>query len=204
MKKTLFTIITLIAVSLLASCMFPHGESSSGTGTHGESGDGNSGSGSENIVEYGINDEVRACFNLVNEFRTGDEAFYLNKDNTTTTSLVGQLEELTLDEGLCRAAQIRAKEIVSNFSHTRPDGTSCSTVFAECSLSFGAKGENIAAGTASSTGRAAFTQWKEDNEDFDGQGHRRNMLGNFTHIGIAYVYAPSSRYKYYWAMVLGR
>jgi len=147
-------------------------------------------------------DEVRSCFNLVNEFRTGKEAYYLNEDNQTKTSLVGQLGTLSLDDDLCKAAQIRANEIVSKFSHTRPDGSSCFTVLTDCSISYSRCGENIAAGTRSSTGEVAFTQWKEDDEKYSDQGHRRNMLGDFTKIGIAYTYDENSRYKYYWAMVL--
>ena len=150
-----------------------------------------------------VDDEVTACFNLVNEFRTGNEAFYLNKDNTTTTNLVGELGKLTLDEELCKAAAIRAEEIVKSFSHTRPDGKgSCFTVLEECGISYTSPGENIAAGTNASTGESAFKMWKEDGEPYSGQGHRRNMLGNFTKIGIAYTYAPDSKYKYYWVMIL--
>jgi len=145
--------------------------------------------------------EVIECFNLTNEFRTGSEAYYLNKDNATTTSLVGKLSALTLDEELCRAAQIRANEIVKSFSHTRPNGKSCFTVLSDLSISYSAAGENIAAG--SSTGSGTFTQWKEDGKNYAGQGHRRNMLGqNFTKIGIAYAYAEGSRY--YWAMILAK
>ena len=64
-----------------------------------------------------------------------------------------------------------------------------------------AKAENIAAG--SSTGKDKFIQWKEDNEDYSSQGHRRNMLGkDYSRIEIAYSYSPNSEYKYYWVMVL--
>ena len=155
----------------------------------------------DSYIEANIDEKVKECFSLVNEFRTGSEAFYWNQDNTTKTSLVGQLGNLTLDSDLCKAAQIRANEIVSNFSHTRPDGTSCYTVFTELSISASAKGENIAAGNQS--GEKTFLQWKEDDKDYSGQGHRRNMLGkNFTKVGIAYAYDANSTYKYYWAMVL--
>jgi hypothetical protein len=67
-----------------------------------------------------VDDEVRSCFNLVNQFRTGNEAYYWNEDNTTKTNLVGKLGTLTLDEDLCKAAQIRANEIVTCWGHTRP------------------------------------------------------------------------------------
>lgn len=140
-------------------------------------------------VVANTDEKVLECFNLTNAFRTGSEAYYLNEDNSTTTSLVGKLSELTLDEDLCRAAQIRA------------NGEKCFTVLSDLSISYSAAGENIAAG--SSTGSGTFTQWKEDDENYSGQGHRRNMLGkDFTKIGIAYSYDASSTYKYYWAMIL--
>lgn len=166
------------------------------------SGGTSSSSSGGTVTDADVDSEVRACFNLVNDFRTGSEAYYWNTDNRTKTNLVGKLGTLTLDEGLCRAAQIRANEISTNFSHTRPNGSSCFTVFEECSLRYGTKGENIAAG--SRTGRDTFIQWKEENEMYDGQGHRRNMLGDFTKIGIAYAYNASGRYKHYWVMVLAR
>ena len=160
--------------------------------------------GKENTeVTANIDEEVKKVFNLTNSFRTGNEAFYLNKDNSSTTNLVGQLGTLTLDEDLCKAAQIRANEIVSKFSHTRPNGSGCFTVLNELSISYSAVGENIAAGNKS--GERTFLQWKEDNEKYSGQGHRRNMLGkNFTRIGIAYAYDANSTYKYYWAMILAK
>lgn len=160
-------------------------------------------SGSDSDISLNIDNEVRTVYSLTNEFRTGSEAFYINQDNTTTTSVVGQLGTLTLDENLCRAATVRAREIVSNFSHTRPNGSDCFSVLAELGISHSAAGENIAAGNSS--GQRTFLQWKEDNENYSGQGHRRNMLGrNFTRIGIAYVYDASSTYKYYWVMILAR
>lgn len=44
--------------------------------------------------------------------------------------------------------------------------------------------------------------WKEDGQNYSGQGHRRNMLGDYTKIGIAYTYDENSTYKYYWTMIL--
>ena len=146
-------------------------------------------------------DEVRKCFLLTNWFRASKEAFYLNSDNKTTTNLVGQLSALTLDEELCKAAQIRADEIVKSFSHTRPNGKDCFTVLDDLSISHGTAGENIAAGHQS--GEQTFLQWKEDDKDYAGQGHRRNILGtNYKRIGIAYTYAANSTYRYYWVMIL--
>ena len=152
-------------------------------------------------ITFEIDDEVRACFNLTNSFRAGNETWYWNQDNSTITTL-NNLCELTLDENLCRAAKIRSQEIVQSFSHTRPDGRSCFTVFDDLNITAFAKGENIAAGYKS--GSSTFNQWKEDNENYSGQGHRRNMLGDFTKIGLAYTYEANSTYRYYWVMILAK
>ena len=145
--------------------------------------------------------EIDTLFKLTNDFRTGSEANYVNKDDTTKTNLVSKLGELTLDKDLCEAAAIRAKEIVKSFSHTRPNGSGCFTVLDELGINAGAKAENIAAGNKS--GEKTFNQWKEDNKPYSGQGHRRNMLStSATKIGLAYAYDPNSTYKYYWVMIL--
>ena len=150
-----------------------------------------------------LNAEVYKVFLLTNKFRTGKEAFYLNKDNSTKTKLVGKLAELRLDKDLCKVANLRAKELVKKFSHTRPNGKDCFSALDQLSVSYAAAGENIACGV--STGEGTFEQWKEDDEDYAGQGHRRNMLGkDFTRIGIACVKSEKGEYKYYWCMVLAR
>lgn len=155
----------------------------------------------DGIISVSDGEEVQAVLAMTNSFRTGDEAFYINKDNETFTDLRGKLKALNLDKDLCAAAEIRAREIVRKFSHTRPNGNSCFTVLDDLSIKRSAKGENIAAGNMS--GEKTFLQWKEDKKDYDGQGHRRNMLGeNYKRIGIAYAYAPDSTYKYYWVMIL--
>ena len=60
-----------------------------------------------------------------------------------------------------------------------------------------AAGENIGAGYR--TLAEAFSGWR------DSPGHRRNMLiADATEMGIATAYAPGSRYKVYWALVLAR
>lgn len=103
---------------------------------------------------------------------------------------------LTLDEGLCDVAQLRAEEIVESFSHTRPNGTSCFTAIQEAGIRGGAMGENIAAGQGSPA--AVMNSW------MNSDGHRKNILsGNFSSIGIGYV-KSSSGYGHYWVqMFLG-
>ncbi len=168
---------TVLAVLSLSTCSSPHDETSP--------------------VD---DEEVMTCFNLTNAFRTGNEAWYWNKDNKSKTDLSGKLKKLSLDKKLCQAAKVRANEIVKTFSHTRPNGSSCFSVLKDFSITYSGAGENIAAGNQS--GSKTFNQWKEDSEKYAGQGHRRNMLGDFTKIGIACAYDKNSQYKYYWVMIL--
>ena len=99
---------------------------------------------------YGVT--IKEVFRLTNEFRASSEASYWNKDNTTKTNLVGMLGELTLDEDLCKAATVRANEIVKKFDHTRPNGKSCFSIVDVLGIRWQALGENIAAGSSTAQG----------------------------------------------------
>lgn len=84
---------------------------------------------------------------------------------------------LTLDSKLCDAADKRAVEITSYFSHTRPNGSDCFTIFDEFGISCWGGGENIAMG--SSDAQTIFNMW------MNSPGHRANILkSSFTTIGI--------------------
>ena len=90
------------------------------------------------------------------------------------------LSALKLDLKASQAAQVRAEEIGSHFSHTRPDGRSCYTALKEAGVSYRAAGENIAKGQK--TPEAVVTAW------MNSAGHRANILSeNFTAIGVGYV-----------------
>lgn len=81
------------------------------------------------------------------------------------------LEPLTVSAQLTSAACIRANEIVEMFSHTRPDGSSWSTV------SSAAMGENIAKGQSSAD--RVMSAWMTS------EGHRANILReSFGSIGV--------------------
>ncbi len=125
--------------------------------------------------------EARSMLAMINEFRTGEDAWYWNADNTTKTVCSG-LGELVYDYDLEAAAMQRAAEIAIFFSHTRPDGTSYVTAFPPDRISWG---ENVAAGQQ--TAQAAYMSWREDDDNYSGQGHRRNMLGDFNCIGIGHA-----------------
>lgn len=98
------------------------------------------------------------------------------------------LGALSTSEELNRAACVRAKEIVSTFSHTRPDGSSCFTVSA---LAFG---ENIAKGYT--TADRVMAAWMSS------QGHRENILReSFGSIGVC---AYSQGGVIYWVQLFGK
>lgn len=126
--------------------------------------------------------EAREMLALVNDFRTGENAWYLAQDNETRVTCEG-LNTLVYDYDLERIAMQRAAEIALSFSHTRPNGESCFSLFS--GNTYYAIGENIAAGYP--TAESVFIGWREDDEDYEWQGHRRNMLNSsFTAIGIGH------------------
>ena len=136
--------------------------------------------------------EARSMLEMINEFRTGDDAWYWNSTDTEKTYVT--LSELTYDYDLEEIAMQRAAEIAVLYSHTRTNGTSCFTIETEYGYYCVAVGENIAAGYTSAA--SVFAAWQEADEDYDGQGHRRNMLSSdYTRVGIACVEYQG---YYYW------
>ena len=101
---------------------------------------------------------------------------------------------LVLDGALCDAANMRAIEMdySGNFSHTRPDGRDCFTVFSFCKISFYTCGENIEAGYP--TPAAVVDGW------MNSTGHKANILNAaFTKMGLGYSTGGGGEYSHYWA-----
>ncbi|MHA9740303.1 CAP domain-containing protein [Robinsoniella peoriensis] len=89
------------------------------------------------------------------------------------------LAPLEIKVNLQAAAQERAKEIEKSFSHTRPNGSSFSTVLAENGVDYRGSGENIAWGQRSP--EEVMNGW------MNSEGHRANILNkNFKYIGVGY------------------
>ena len=127
--------------------------------------------------------ESRATLALINSFRQGDNAWHWNEDNATKTVKTG-LCAMTYDYNLELIAMQRAAEIAVFYSHERPDGTPFYTVKVSSTTS---SAENIAICTGNMSAEEAFVLWREDNENFAGQGHRRNMLEDcLTCVGVAH------------------
>lgn len=114
------------------------------------------------------------------------------EDNTTSGSYIQQVIDLVNNErakaGLsplkeslsaAQAADVRAREIATSFSHTRPDGTSFSTALSQNGAAYRGAGENIAYGQR--TPQEVMEGW------MNSQGHRANILNaNYTTIGVGY------------------
>lgn len=89
------------------------------------------------------------------------------------------LSELSYDETLFQAADMRAKELNAQFSHTRPDGTNCFTILKEYQISYSSCGENIASGY--SIPESVVDGW------MNSEGHRANIMNpSFTKLGVGY------------------
>ena len=126
---------------------------------------------------------ARAMLEQVNDLRTGSNAWYWNATNSEKISVPG-LGELTYDYALEQVAMRRAAELAIQYSHTRPNGMDPFSLYYQ---GVGSYGENIAYGQNSV--EQIFTAWEEADADYNGQGHRRNMLNsNFNAIGIACFY----------------
>ena len=98
------------------------------------------------------------------------------------------LPPLSVSAELTGAACIRAREIVGQFSHTRPDGSSWSTVSAA------ATGENIAKGQSSAD--RVMAAWMSS------EGHRANILrSSFGSIGVCALKVDG---VIYWVQLFGK
>ena len=99
---------------------------------------------------------------------------------------------LASDQALGRAALAHSKAMAKSgrLNHAR---------FRARLRSFGIRGaaaENVAMGQPDIT--SVLTSWQNS------RGHRRNMLGNFTRVGVAVARDPASGNRPYWTMILAR
>ncbi len=91
------------------------------------------------------------------------------------------------------AANIRAQEIMSVYSHQRPDGSTWATT---CPIpaTGGMSGENLNAGNAAVSPETVVAAWMNSPD------HRANILNpNFTNVSVGFVFDPNSPYKTYWS-----
>ncbi len=126
---------------------------------------------------------ARECFDLINKKRTANG-----------------LDELEWDDSVAEACNTRAAELAEKFSHTRPDGTICSTALDEAGVEYSAFGENIAYGQF--TPEDAVNAWMRS------KAHKANIMKeSYTHSAVGFYYDASATdkyYKYYWVQMFVR
>ncbi len=99
---------------------------------------------------------------------------------------------LVMDVQLNKAAQIRAVEIYTLFSHDRPNGSRYRTVLDENGISYSGCGENVAYGFK--TPKEVMNAW------MNSEGHKKNILNpSYTTIGIGYDKGSNS--YHYWSQL---
>ena len=136
--------------------------------------------------------EARRMLPLINDFRS-DSPWYWNADNKTKTC-PKDLKPLIYDYRLEKIAMQRAAELTLYFDHERPDGRDCFTAYSDFDYPYANKGENIAVDFVGTADRL-FNDWKEEDEKYLYQGHRRNMLSDkFEYIGMAFFKVGSYYY----------
>lgn len=113
---------------------------------------------------------------------------------TNKERIAGGLKPLTAFDGIQSACDVRAEELVSKFSHTRPDGNTCWTALKEAGVGYSRAAENIAAGYFSP--EAAVTGW------MNSEGHRDNIMNEaLNHMGVGHYYQAGSDYSHYWVQM---
>ena len=129
-----------------------------------------------NVVEPPKEQWEHEVLTLVNKIRT--------KNN---------LRQLSWGSTCESAADVRASETITLYSHTRPDGSSWSTA---CPVpeSGGASGENLAIGNAAVSPATVVSLW------MGSEAHRANILNpDYTKLAVGFVFDKDSDYKTYWS-----
>ena len=105
------------------------------------------------------------------------------------------LEAVTLDPTLMRLAQAQASLMAKRNKLDHNVGKPFATRIKGSGFDAKVAAENIGAGYG--TIAEAFSGWRESS------AHNANMLlKGVTRIGVAAVYAPNTRYKIFWSLVL--
>lgn len=144
--------------------------------------------------------EARSMLNMINEFRQDSDQAWAWDETDSTKVYYTDLKPLEYDYTLEKVAMQRAAELAISYSHYRANGDVCWTAMDDYGYSYWAAGENIAVGYSSAND--VFTAWREDNEPYKWQGHRRNMLSrDVTHVGLAGVTIDGTKY---WVQEFGK
>ena len=169
------------------NCDNNNNSSNTGNENNGSTGNENNGNNNENTdSENNGNDNTSKPGNNVSS-----ESQYISEVVRLVNSERAKegLAALQMDSSLNSAAQVRAKEIVTSFSHTRPNGSNCFTALSEAGIKYNGSGENIAYGQK--TPAEVVNAW------MNSAGHRANIMSTkFTKIGVG---CHNSNGTYYWS-----
>ncbi len=126
-----------------------------------------------------------------------DDSIYIEMLNLVNNARrENGLNELWYSARVHEVSTLRAYELCSYYSHTRPDGTGFSTAFKELGLSFYMAGENIAYGrNMFDTPEEVFNAW------MDSPSHRDNILNpdyECVAFGLCVLDVGKDTY-YYWS-----
>lgn len=106
------------------------------------------------------------------------------------------LEKLTWGDTCADAAEVRAEEIVTVYSHTRPDGSSWDTACIEPSGGYNTylEGENLVVGSSAVSPETAVAAW------MNSEKHRENILNpNYTKLAVGFYFDQGTQYKTHWS-----
>lgn len=169
------------------NCDNNNNSSNTGNENNGSTGNENNGNNNENTgsENNGNNNTSKPDNSVSSESRYISEVVRLVNAERAKEGLAA----LQMDSSLNSAAQVRAKEIVTSFSHTRPNGSNCFTALSEAGIKYNGSGENIAYGQK--TPAEVVNAW------MNSAGHRANIMSSkFTKIGVG---CHNSNGTYYWS-----
>lgn len=96
--------------------------------------------------------------------------------------------------GSCEsAANVRVREIMTSYSHTRPDGSSWQTA---CPIpqTGGKTGENLNAGNAAVSPETVVASWMGSPD------HRKNIMDpDFKYLTVGFIFDQNAQHKTYWS-----
>ena len=104
------------------------------------------------------------------------------------------LSKLTWGDTCADAAEVRARELVELYSHTRPDGSSWSTACVEPSGGVYTEGENLVVGNSAVSPETTVAAW------MNSEKHRENILNPaFTKLAVGFYFDPNTQYRTHWS-----
>lgn len=151
--------------------------------------------GEDGLVEHGMyqidmgNGQYKTVYG---EFNTAFENEVIRLVNEYR--IENGLEPFKASDFLSKKTDIRGAELTQNYSHDRPNGESCSTVFYDGGCIF--TGENIA--VSYPTPQQVFDAWKNS------PGHNANMLKENSrgrYIGVSCFISKDSAYRIHWVQM---